>query len=148
MQEAQRIKIPPVMMIQVEDSMDVMLARNIARRAASLLGFNTASRAQIASAVASLVGIILNAGERQVIHLHGVKTGAITGIQVRCDAPWLASAKPENALVALRTKMSKMMDEVNLVVGEPPRIEMILWCTGERRTQKKPLPAPEPDTSS
>lgn len=136
MQEAQRIKVPPVMMIQVEDSMDVMLARNTARRAASLLGFNTAMRAQIASAVASLVGIILNAGERQVIHLHGIRMGVESGLQVRCDAPWLASAKPENALVALRAKMGKMMDEVNLVVGEPPRIEMVLWINEERRTLK------------
>jgi hypothetical protein len=139
MQEAQRIKIPPVMMIQVEDSMDVMLARNIARRAAALLGFNTATRAQIASAVASLVGIILNAGEKQMINLHGIKMGAETGIQVRCDAPWLASAKPDNALVALRTKMGKMMDEVNLVIGEPPRIEMVLWCNDERRTPRNPF---------
>jgi len=97
MQDAQRIKVPPVMIIEVEDSMDVMLARNTARRAASLLGFNTSSRAQVAGAVASLVEIILNAGEQQVIHLHGLRQGAKTGLQVRCEAPWLASASPENA---------------------------------------------------
>ena len=55
MQDAQRIKIPPVMLIEVEETADVMQARNTARRAASLLGFDTASRAQIAGAVASLV---------------------------------------------------------------------------------------------
>jgi hypothetical protein len=138
MQEAQRVKIPPVMVIQVEDSMDVMLARNIARRAASLLGFNTASRAQIASAVASLVGVILNAGERQVINLHGLRQGVETGIQVLCDAPWLGDASPENAAVALRAKMGKIMDEITLVPGETPRIEMLLWLTPERSSSSTP----------
>ncbi len=140
MQEAQRIKVPPVMIIEVEDSMDVMLARNTARRAASLLGFNTASRAQVAGAVASLVEIILNAGEQQVIHLHGLRQGARTGLQVRCEAPWLASASPENASVALRTKLGRMMDEVTLVAGEPPSIELILWRSDERETRtNRPL---------
>ncbi|NDJ85117.1 MAG: hypothetical protein GYB66_04460 [Chloroflexi bacterium] len=130
--EGQRIKIPPVMLIEVEDSMDVMLARNTARRAASLLGFNTASRAQIAGAVASLVNIILNAGEHQVINLHGLRQGARTGLQVRCNANWLATASPENAAVALRTKLGSMMDEVSLVPGSPPSIELVLWLTDER----------------
>ena len=135
MQDAQRIKVPPVMIIEVEDSMDVMLARNTARRAASLLGFNTSSRAQVAGAVASLVEIILNAGEQQVIHLHGLRQGAKTGLQVRCEAPWLASASPENASVALRTKLGKMMDEVNLVSNDPPSIELVLWRSDERETR-------------
>ena len=135
MQDVQRIKVPPVMIIEVEDSMDVMLARNTARRAASLLGFNTASRAQVAGAVASLVEIILNAGEQQVIHLHGLRQGANTGLQVRCEAPWLASASPENASVALRTKVGKMMDEVNLVSNDPPSIELVLWRSNERETR-------------
>lgn len=131
-QDPQRIKVPPVMVIEVEDSMDVMLARNTARRAASLLGFNTAFRAQVAGAVASLVSIILNAGERQVIHLHGLRQGVRRGLQVRCGAPWLASASPENAAVALRAKLGAMMDEVTLVAGDPPGIEMILWLSDER----------------
>jgi hypothetical protein len=130
--EAQRIKVPPVMVIEVEDSMDIMLARNTARRAASLLGFNTACRAQVAGAVASLVSIILNAGEHQVIHLHGLRQGVRIGLQMRCGAPWLASASPENAAVALRAKLGQMMDEVTLVPGESPGIEMVLWLTEER----------------
>jgi hypothetical protein len=137
MHEAQRVKTPPVMIIQVEDSMDVMLARNTARRTASLLDFNTISRAQIAGAVASLAGIILNAGEQQVINLHGLRWGMETGIQVSCEAPWLSSAKPENAAVALRTKLGGLMDEINIVADDPPRIEMILWRTEERTVQRK-----------
>ena len=49
-----RLTIPPVMSIQIEDTMDVMIARSTARRAAGLLGFAASSRAQIATAVAVL----------------------------------------------------------------------------------------------
>ncbi len=145
--DAQRIKIPPVMLIEVEDSMDIMLARNTARRAASLLGFNTAYRAQVAGAVASLVNIVLNAGERQIIHLHGLRQGVKAGLQVRCGAHWLASASPENAAVALRTKLGGMMDEVNLVPGEPPYIEMVLWLSDDRASPSiyKTQPVPRDD---
>src|SRR5690242_18777195 len=94
-----RITVPPVMLIRVEDTMDTMIARNTARRAASLLGFSSASRAQIATAVAALTDIILNVEGHQVIHLHGLRNGTQLGIQVSCDAPWLASASHENALI-------------------------------------------------
>lgn len=137
MQGTQRAKIPPVMLIDVQTSTDVMQARNTARRAASLLGFNTASRAQIAGAVAELVTIIVNAGQHQIIHLHGVKEAVQLGIMIRCDAHWMAAASIENAAVALRTKLGQMMDEVQVVEGDPPRIEMILWRTEERRLTTK-----------
>lgn len=133
MQDPQRIKIPPVMLIEVETSTDVMQARNTARRAASLLGFNTSSRAQIAGAVASLVTIILNAGVHGVIHLHGIKQGMSMGLMVRSDAEWLTGANPDNAAVAFRTKLGQMMDEVVLIDDDPPRIEMILWRTEDRQ---------------
>ena len=70
-----RVVVPPIMMIQVEDTMDVMIARNTARRASSLLGFSSVSRAQVATAVAALADIILNVEARQTIHLHGLRDG-------------------------------------------------------------------------
>ena len=130
-----RITVPPVMMIRVEDTMDVMIARNTARRAASLLGFSPASRAQIATAVAALTDIILNSEARQDIQLHGLRIGSQMGIQISCDAPWLASASPDNALIALRAKLGDMMDEVDLDPGSPPRIRMVLWLSPGRTTQ-------------
>ncbi len=130
-----RVVIPPVMMIQVEDAMDVMIARNTARRAASLLGFASTSRAQIATAVAALVDIILNVEARQTIHLHGVRNGTDIGIQVSCEAPWLASASPDDASIALRSKLGEIMDEVSLEPGPPPRIVMVLWLSPGRVTQ-------------
>jgi hypothetical protein len=131
-----RVVIPPVMGIQVTDVMDVMIARNTARRAASLLGFSASSRAQIASGVAVLADVILNSGAEQTIHLNGIRNGAQTGVQVSCDAPWLAGASPEDALIALRSKLSDMMDEVIIEPGSPPRIVMVLWLSSARTTQE------------
>jgi hypothetical protein len=130
-----RVVVPPVMLIQAEDAMDVMIARNTARRAASLLGFASASRAQIATAVAALVDIIVSVGTSQVIHLHGIRNGMEIGIQVSCEAPWLASASTDNALVALNTKLGDTVDELSLEPGPPPRIIMILWLSPERTAQ-------------
>ncbi len=130
-----RVTVPPIMVIRVEDTMDVMIARNTARRAASLLGFSSASRAQIATAVATLTDIILNVEARQTIHLHGLRNGAQMGIQVSCEAPWLAGASTDNALVALQSKLGEMMDEVTLEPGPPPRIKMVLWLSPGRTTR-------------
>ncbi len=130
------VTVPPVMVIRVEDTMDVMIARNTARRAASLLGFSSASRAQIATAVAALADIILNVEAHQTIHLHGLRNGNHMGIQVTVEAPWLASASHDNALLALRSKLGEMMDEVELEVGPPPRIRMVLWLSAGRTTQQ------------
>lgn len=140
--EAQRIKVPPVMMIEVRSSTDVMQARNTARRAASLLNFSTASRAQLAGAVASLISIILNAGQQQMVHVHGVKQGVQVGLMIRCDAPWLAGSSLDNATVALKSKLGTMMDEVRVSAGNPPSIEMVLWRTPDRTLPAKPKTEP------
>jgi hypothetical protein len=131
-----RVVVPPVMVIRVEDSMDVMIARNTARRAASLLGFSSVSRAQIATAVAALADIILNVEARQTIHLHGLRNGVQMGIQVSCEAPWLAGASPDNALIALRSKLGEIMDEIDVETGQPPHINMVLWLSAGRITQQ------------
>lgn len=134
-----RVVVPPVMGIQIQDAMDVMIARNTARRAASLLGFSSSSRAQIATAVAVLADIILNSSAQQTIHLNGLRNGAQTGIQVSCDAPWMGGASPDDALVALHSKLGDMMDEVALEPGSLPRISMILWLSASRTAQENEL---------
>lgn len=126
------LTIPPVMSIQIEDTMDVMIARSTARRAAGLLGFAAASRAQIATAVAVLADIIVTTGVPQSIHLNGLQNGAQTGIQMWCTAPWLAAAEPANALIALRSKLGDMADELSVESGKLPRIMMVLWLSADR----------------
>lgn len=132
--------VPPVMGIQIQDAMDVMIARNTARRTASLLGFTSSARAQIATAVAVLADIIVNAGAQQTIHLNGVRNGGQIGIQVSCAASWLAGASPDDALIALRSKLTDMMDEVALEPGAPPKIVMVLWLTAVRTALDGELP--------
>jgi hypothetical protein len=127
--------IPPVLMIRVEKPMDVNIARNTARRAASLLGFSIAMRAQIASAVATLAESILSAQIKQTINLHGVRKGSTTGIQIGCDTPWLANAKDE-ALDGLRAKLADMMDEFEFNDGTPSRLKMVLWLSAQRSIDK------------
>jgi hypothetical protein len=131
-----RIVTPPVLSVQVVDAMDVMIARNTARQAASLLGFSSASRAQIAAAVAVLADTIVGSESPQTIHLNGLRNGAQSGLQVSCTAPWLAGANPDDALVALRSKIGDMMDEVAVEPGTPPKISMILWLSAARTTQE------------
>ncbi len=131
-----RIVIPPVLSVQVVDAMDVMIARNTARQAASLLGFSSASRAQIAAAVAVLADTIVSADSPQTIHLNGLRIGAQTGLQVSCVAPWLAGANPDDALIALRSKIGDMMDEVAVESGTPPKMSLILWLSAARTTQE------------
>src|SRR5258706_15672369 len=105
------------MLIKVEDSRDVMIAGNTARRAASLLGFSSAFRAQIATAVAALADLILSVGAQQTIHLHGVRDGTQMGIQMTSEAPWLSNASPDNVSVALRSKLGDLVDDINVEQG-------------------------------
>ena len=70
---------PPVMSVRVEDAMDIMIVRDTVRRAAGLLGFTPAHRAQLATAAATLAELVLKTGETHTIHLNGVINGIKTG---------------------------------------------------------------------
>ena len=83
-----------------------------------------------------LADIIVNAEQPQTIHLNGVRNGAQSGVQISCTATWLAGANPEDALVALRSKVGDMMDEVTLEGGTLPKISMVLWLSAARTTQE------------
>jgi hypothetical protein len=131
-----RVIIPPVLVIRVEKAMDSTIARNTARRAASLLGFSIAMRAQIANAVATLAETILSVGVKQSINLHGVREGNNTGIQIGCDAPWLVNVNQDNKLVDLRTKLGDMVDEFDFDANSPQRLKMVLWLSAARSIDK------------
>src|SRR3990172_5534122 len=87
---------PPVMMVKVEGAMDIMIVRDTARRAASLLGFSPANRAQLSSAAATLAELVLKTGEAHTIHLNGVANGIKTGLQISSETPWLAGVSANN----------------------------------------------------
>lgn len=123
---------PPVMSVRVEDSMDVMIVRDTVRRAGSLLGFSPANRAQLASAAATLAELVLKTGEPQVLHFNGVAHVNKSGLQVSSPAPWLANASASNVLIALRSKLGELVDEIMLEGDNPPVIYMVMWLNEAR----------------
>lgn len=118
---------PPVLNVQVEDSMDIMIVRDTTRRAASLLGFSPAYRAQLATAAASLAELVLKTGETHTLNLNGVIDGIQDGLQISTETPWLQGVSANNVLVALKSKMGDLVDEVMLVNNPTPTIVMIVW---------------------
>jgi hypothetical protein len=127
---------PPVMSVRVEDSMDIMIVRDTVRRAGSLLGFSPANRAQMASAAATLAELVLKTGEPQTLHLNGVTHGHKTGLQISSAAPWLANVSINNVLIALRSKLGDLVDEILMEGENPPVIFMVMWMNEARGDQK------------
>jgi hypothetical protein len=123
---------PPVMSVNIEDSMDIMIVRDTVRQAGSLLGFTPANRAQLASAAATLAELILKTGERQSLYLNGVSQGNRIGLQVSTEAPWLANIAASNILIALRSKLGDLVDEILLEGEKPPIIYLIMWLNEQR----------------
>lgn len=107
--------------------MDIMIARNTARRAASLLGFAPSHQAQLASAAATLAELALKTGEPHLVHFCGVANAEKKGVQLSTATPWLSGVSASNVMIALRSKIGDLMDEI-LVEGETdPTIIMIMW---------------------
>jgi hypothetical protein len=122
---------PPIMAVKVEDAMDIMIVRDTTRRAASLLGFPPADRAQLAGAAAALAELMLKTGEPQSVHLTGIVDGQKNGLQISAQAPWLVGVASANVLVALRSKLGELVDEVLLEGSDPPAIVMLMWIEDE-----------------
>mgnify|MGYP005845074937 CR=1 FL=1 len=139
------VVIPPVLTVAVEDSMDIMIARDTARRAASLLGFAPAFRAQLAGAAGALAELVLKTGTPHELNYNGVQDGGRVGIQVSCAAPWLADVSASNVEMALRAKMGDLVDEIVLKGSNPPVIAMIMWLSSPRKVQS--FDATEPDSA-
>jgi len=123
---------PPIMTVRVEDTMDVMIVRDTARRAASLLGFAPPHRAQLSSAAASLAELVLKTGDPHTISMNGIKNGKREGLQISSETPWLAGVSTTNVLVALRSKMGDLVDEILLEGKEPPTVILVLWLNEMR----------------
>ncbi len=119
---------PPVLSARVEDSMDIMIVRDTTRRAAGLLGFSPAHRAQLASAAATLAELVLKTGEAHEIHLNGVvRSNGQSGLQISAETPWLQGVSANNVLIALQSKMGDLVDEIQLLDDNTPTVLMIMW---------------------
>ena len=129
---------PPVMSVRIEDSMDIMIVRDTVRRAGSLLGFSPANRAQLASAAASLAELVLKTGEPQDLNLNGVRQGEKVGLQVSSEAAWLANVSTANVLIALRSKLGDLVDEILVEGDDPPVIYMVMWLSDTNLQEIRP----------
>ncbi len=118
---------PPVMSVQIENAMDIMIVRNTARRAAGLLGFTPAHQAQLASAAATLAELVLKTGDLHVVHFSGVVNSNQKGVQVSITMPWLSGVSAHNVLIALRSKLGDLVDEILIEGDAPPTVIMIMW---------------------
>jgi hypothetical protein len=118
---------PPVLTVPIENSMDVMIARNTARRAAGLLGFNPAHQAQLASAAATLAELVLKTGSVHTLHFNGVMNLDKHGVQLSVVTPWLAGASSSNVMIALRSKLGDLVDEILIENDNSPTIMMVMW---------------------
>ncbi len=127
---------PPVMSVRVEDAMDIMIVRDTTRRASSLIGFTPAHRAQLSSAAATLAELVLKTGEAHTIHLNGIAEGMKSGLQISSETPWLAGVSANNVLIALKSKMGDLVDEIMLEDGDPPTILMIMWLSDTDTTSR------------
>jgi hypothetical protein len=127
---------PPIMSVKVEDTMDIMIVRDTARRVAGLLGFIPARRAQLSTAAATLAELVLKTGEAHTIHLNGVVDGIRVGLQVSSETPWLAGVSANNVIVALRSKLGDLVDDIMLVGESPPTILMFGWLNDLRAEAK------------
>lgn len=131
--------IPPVMTVRVEDAMDIMIVRDTTRRAAGLVGFAPAHRAQFSVASATLAELVLKTGEVHTIRMTGVANGTTKGLQVSLTTPWLAGVSANNILIALRSKLGELVDEILLLDEKTePTIVMVMWLNQER--SKNPTP--------
>ena len=126
---------PPVMTVRVEDTMDIMIVRDTARRAAGLVGFSPAHRAQLSSAAATLAELVLKTGDTHTIRMNGVTDGRQRGMQISLQTPWLAGVSANNVLLALRSKLGELVDEVLLTDGDAPTIIMVTWLSPERSSK-------------
>lgn len=123
---------PPIMSVKVEDTMDIMIARDTARRAATLLGFTPARRAQLAGAAAALAELVLKTGDSHVLNLNGVIDGIKVGLQISAETPWLAGVSTNNVLVALRSKIGELVDDILFLGDDEPTIFLLMWLNDVR----------------
>jgi hypothetical protein len=80
-----------------------------------------------------LAELVLKSGQAQDLQLNGVRQAEKIGLQISSAAPWLAGVSSNNVLIALRSKLGDLVDEI-LVEGEkPPIIYLVMWLNESNR---------------
>lgn len=119
--------IPPILSVKVQDNVDVMITRDTARRASSLLGFVPSAQAKLASAAAVLAELVLNTRTLHELNFYGVVHDGRIGVQVSSVVPWLDNVPANRVELALQLKLGSLVDEVVFMQGETSIIALTLW---------------------
>ncbi len=127
MEDAGYTAVPPILSVKVQDNVDVMIARDTARRASSLLGFAPAYQAKLASAAAVLAELVLYTRAVHELNFNGVRHGDRIGVQVSCVVPWLMDAPGKGVEMALHLKLGDLVDEITFLQGKTAVIFLTLW---------------------
>jgi hypothetical protein len=127
MDDAGYTAIPPILSVKVQDNVDVMITRDTARRASSLLGFLPSFQAKLASAAAVLAELVLHTRTVHELNFNGVRHGRRIGVQVSCVVPWLVDVPANRVEMALRVKLGNLVDEIALIQAETAVIFLTLW---------------------
>jgi hypothetical protein len=127
MDDAGYTAIPPILSVKVQDNVDVMITRDTARRASSLLGFAPSFQAKLASAAAVLAGLVLHTRTVHELNFNGVRHGDRIGVQVSCVVPWLVDVQASRVEMALHLKLGNLVDEIAFIQGETAVIFLTLW---------------------
>jgi hypothetical protein len=127
MDDAGYTVIPPILSVKVQDNVDVMITRDTARRASSLLGFAPSSQAKLASAAAVLAELVLHTRILHELNFNGVMHGDRIGVQVSSVVPWLANVPANRVELALQLKLGSLVDEIVFMQGETSIIALTLW---------------------
>jgi hypothetical protein len=127
MDDAGYTAIPPILSVKVQDNIDVMITRDTARRASSLLGFAPSFQAKLASAAAVLAGLVLHTRTVHELNFNGVRHGKRIGVQVSCVVPWLVDVPANRVEMALHLKLGSLVDEIAFIQGETAVIFLTVW---------------------
>lgn len=127
MDDAGYTAIPPILSVKVQDNVDVMIARDTARRASSLLGFPPSSQAKLASAAAVLAELVLHTRTLHELNFNGVRHGERIGVQVSCVVPWLVDVPANRVEMALHLKLGSLVNEITFIQRETAVIFLTVW---------------------
>ena len=58
--------------------------------------------------------------------------GLLNGLQISSETPWLQGVSVNNVMIALKSKMGELVDEI-ILEENPPTIIMVMWLTDERK---------------
>lgn len=111
----------------IENERDVSNVRNVARMSARILSFPITDQARIGWAVANIARLILLLGVHDTLSIAHIHQDGRWGIEVICQGAWLQMVRQDWIERKILTDVSKWVDQVQFVDGNPQRLVINLW---------------------